>query len=472
MRRAPLVVCLCVLVLSGTANAGQRTTPGSGKPVAEPAGPDRVSRLDRWIRLVAGHTPGEIDPQLEEIASWPNADLKQLWLDAEALVNLIRANHKLTARVTVRYLAGQEGRVRALACAADGAIFDNESCKIILSAAHLDDELLRVSELSRASNLHGDHNYVLRRGALLHSDVGMLAPFSMTAPFDARPTAGPQSYRMEISDGRSLELQQTAVHWEIARMLLDSVMPPGTDRVAPSADPMVRQWYRATSAWMQFREDHNELHLERARRLFPEDPEILFLSACQRETFGGAPIQTALRSAVLPTGVTMGVNSDQWEWREAERFFSHALRVKPDYAEARMRHGRVLGELGKHAEAAVELRRARPALEDEQQRYYAELFLGAEEEALGNRDEARAAYERAAALFPRAQSPLLALSQLARRSGDRSAALRAMDRVFALSAEERAEHDDPWWWYYVVQGRDADDLLEAMRQPYLEGRIQ
>ena len=93
-------------------------------------------------------------------------------------------------------------------------------------------------------------------------------------------------------------------------------------------------------------------------------------------------------------------------------------------------------------------------------------------EALGNRDAARAAYERAAELSPKAQSPLLALSQLARRYGDRPAALRAMERLFTLPDDDRSEHDDPWWWYYVAQARDADDLLDAMRQPFLSDRLQ
>ena len=128
--------------------------------------------------------------------------------------------------------------------------------------------------------------------------------------------------------------------------------------------------------------------------------------------------------------------------------------------------------LGRHAEAAVELRRAVAELREPQLLYYAELFLGAEEEALGNRDAARAAYERAAELSPRAQSPLLALSQLARRYGDRPAALRAMERLFTLPDDDRNEHDDPWWWYHVAQARDADDLLDAMRQPFLSERLQ
>ena len=47
-----------------------------------------------------------------------------------------------------------------------------------------------------------------------------------------------------------------------------------------------------------------------------------------------------------------------------------------------------------------------------------------------------------------------------------------MDRLFALSHEDRDAHDDPWWWYYVAQARAADELLEAVRQPYRAERIQ
>jgi tetratricopeptide (TPR) repeat protein len=136
-----------------------------------------------------------------------------------------------------------------------------------------------------------------------------------------------------------------------------------------------------------------------------------------------------------------------------------------------MRYGRVLGLLSKHAEAAIALRLAVTELRDTEQRYYGELFLGAEEEALGNRDGALAAYREAATLAPRAQTPLLALSQLARRYGDRGGALRAINRLFGFQADEREFDDDPWWGYYVAQARDADDLLRAMRQPYLTERL-
>ena len=455
----------------------------SGQPPGslslEPAAAERLERLERWLKAAARHIPGEDDDALEEVAGWTNASLQDLWIDASVLVQITRGVRPAAARFTVRnaeqktsaevrYTQDQLQRLAVLACVAGGSLLETKC--IATASDQLDGDLRKVALLARASRNAGDDSYIMRRGALLHGDIPVLAPQAMAA--EASSPSGPQRFRMEISDGRQLDLRQSAVHWEMARMLLDFVKPKGGGRAEPGRDPMVRAWYRATAAWMQLREDHDELHLARARELFPDDPDILFLSACQHETFAGAPIQTAVRSAVLPTGVTMGVGSAQLELRQAEQLFRRTLEVQPDHAEALMHEGRVLGLLGKHAEAAIALRVAVTDLHDTDLRYYAEQFLGAEEESLGNRELARAAYERAAELFPRAQSPLLALSQLARRHGDRGGALRAMDRLFALPDEERHEYDDPWWSYYVSQGRDADDLLEAMRQPYLSERLR
>jgi hypothetical protein len=481
----PLVVSACVSVAGAVpAAAGQLRAPASGArlPAIEEVGPGRLERLEQWVKAAARHAPGEDDDALTEAASWPNADLKKLWFDVNALVQIIhlppdRRSSRFTVRsedqkrvTVVTYTPAQFRRLTILACSA-GALNDPD-CVRLGAADEVDADLRRLSGLVRAAKVDGDDNYIVRRGALLHGDIAMLAPYSMEAPGDVRPTGGLERFRMEISDGQEVDFRQSAVHWEMARMLLDFVRPRGLDRADPGHDDMVRHWYRATAAWMQLREDHDKVHLDRARTIFPADPDILFLSASQHETYGGMPIQTAVRSAVLPTGVKMDVGTDRAELHEAEGLFRRVLELRPDYAEARMRYGRVLGGLAKHAEAAPELRRAAGELTEPEQLYYAELFLGAEEAALGNRAAARAAYDRAAELFPLAQSPLLALSEIARRSGDRPGALRAIDRLFALPGEERDEHDDPWWWYYTAQARDAEDLLEALWLPYRTGRLQ
>jgi tetratricopeptide (TPR) repeat protein len=484
-----LLWLVCCLTIAGSASARvwawqQRRAPGSGIPLPtiDNVQDDRLERLERWITLAARHTPGEDDQELEEIAAWPNAHLKSLWVDASALVQLMRSARsgsgtmsagpqERRTSVQVRYTKIQFQRMRELACAAGGMLVDAE-CLELKAADHLDPALRQVAALASASNQRGDRNYILRRGALLHTDVPLLAPIAMDASSDSRSVAGPDRFRMAISDGREVNLAQSAVHWEIARMLLDRVVPRGGDRAAPAGDEMVRAWYYATAAWMQLREDHDKEHLDHARQIYPADPDFLLLAGFQRETFAGSPVQNAVRSAVLPTGVTLDVGSEKTELRDAEAFFQRALVLRPDHAEGRMHHGRVLALLGRHADAVVELRRAAAALPDPFLGYYAQLFLGAEEETIGNREAARAAYEQAAVYAPRAQSPLLALSQLARRYGDRPGALGAMDRLYAIPEEGEGEHDDPWWWYTVSQARDADDLLDALREPFRSERLQ
>ena len=95
--------------------------------------------------------------------------------------------------------------------------------------------------------------------------------------------------------------------------------------------------------------------------------------------------------------------------------------------------------------------------------YDGSLFTGDAAEALGRMDEARAAYERAAALYPMAHAPRLALSQLAARAGDTIAASQTLELVLSGSPDP-APDDDPFWTYHEAVGRDAEALLaEAYR---------
>src|SRR5439155_20188936 len=138
----------------------------------------------------------------------------------------------------------------------------------------------------------------------------------------------------------------------------------------------------------------------------------------------------------------------------------------PNMGEAHLRLGRVLGQQGHHADAAAELRQALALVDDDELRYYGQLFLGAEEEALGRFDAARAAFDTAAALFPSAQSPLIGLSELARRRGDRAGALAAIQKVFELPQAGDSGRDEPWWIYHTAQARNADMLLDDLRAPF------
>jgi tetratricopeptide (TPR) repeat protein len=154
-------------------------------------------------------------------------------------------------------------------------------------------------------------------------------------------------------------------------------------------------------------------------------------------------VQASLSSVRLPGNTTFRVQSPHDELRLAEALLKRALDREPTFIEARIRYGRVLTLLDRPQDAVKELRRAAGEAREPLLDYFAQLFLGAASEAADRRDDARRAYERAAALVPQAQSPRLSLSQLAAREGDHGAALRALEPMLALLAEVD-DRIDPW----------------------------
>ncbi len=99
--------------------------------------------------------------------------------------------------------------------------------------------------------------------------------------------------------------------------------------------------------------------------------------------------------------------------------------------------------------------------------YYAALFLGNELAALGRTADARKQFERAAALYPAAQSPFLALSELAHSDGDIHNAAIEIERAFAVAANGR-RRNDPRWKYDLVPEDKAAALLLEMRKAFGE----
>jgi tetratricopeptide (TPR) repeat protein len=478
MRRAS--VALIVIALAVPAVVGQmRVGPRSKVLPAQREiiiATDRIDRLERWVKAVERHDPGAADDAAREIGRFSESALRDLWVDAQSFVALVRdrrtsvfeaESYAPPVRIRLLYKPAELRRMRVWACAAAGA-FDDRDCVAIDAKGASGREGEQLAEHAAASRKAGDaDNYIIRRAALLHADVAMLAPAGSAARASAHattPMIGPQSMRVVTSDGIGRDVQIVGVHWQIGRTLLDGVRTPEERVPHPERDRMVRDWYRGTSAWMILTENHDTKHLDRARQIFPDDPDILFLSGCQHEAYARPPIQNVVQTAALPMGFSIDIESAHVEARRAESYFRDALSKDPEQAEARLRLGRTLGELGRHAEAASELRLASASLEDAQQRYYGDLFLGAEEEALGRFDAARAAYGRASERYPRAQSPYLALSALARRRGDRAGALHAMQEMFDLS--EDPVRDDPWWSYFLVGARHADQWLDELRLPF------
>jgi tetratricopeptide (TPR) repeat protein len=265
----------------------------------------------------------------------------------------------------------------------------------------------------------------------------------------------------------------------MARLLLDQVRAdPSDTEPSPARDPMVRSWYRATLAFMAAIPYIDATHFDRAEELFGDDAVVHLLIGSMREWMASDTVQRAIEEAKRqaqsadPRGwprITprFPVGSAGAELGRSRRHLERAVRLDASLTEARVRLGRVLGLAGKHRDAAAELRQAVAAEPEPLLAYYAHLFLGAEEEAVGRLTEAREAYGHAASLYPDAPTPRIALSHLMRQQGNRDQALRLIGEVLAPRSEQSAR-SDPMRRYHRSAGRHVKTMSREMVRLYLE----
>ena len=415
---------------------------------AEPPSP-RIAQLQDWLQAVRSHEPGTADSHLTTLASWSNARIRALWIDAQALMHFVRCG-----KCNLALVKSLDGRV--------------------VYVRYTKSESLALREMADAIRERHEDDDVLRRAAILHADVVMLAhpeaearvnpaPPPSSRPMNP-PVPTPERLILKTKDGRQERLINDAIHWDIAYALLDRI-PNKAEQPAPQGDATVRLWYGATIEYLQDTAQYDPLHFSKALKLFPDDAEIQFQNGCLHESLASPRVQEAMRDVQLPTGIVVAIKAERAELEAAEHFFRRAIEIDPNHQEARIRLGRVLGLLDHHEQARAELSRVTDAVDHVALRYYTALFLGREEETLGHRDAARAAYEHAAAMFPLAQSPQIALSHMAHEAGDRAAALTSAQRVLALPPNE-LDRQDPFWIYHFMQGRHKEQTLAALYQPF------
>jgi tetratricopeptide (TPR) repeat protein len=375
----------------------------------------RRRKIEEWRTAVAEHRPGKPDSAAVTIGGWDEGDLE---LPVDFLTKL--ASRSLSAR---RTLARASTR--------------------------------RILQLTDREAQHGDLNRILKRGALLHTDIARLELEKRQPPFFGEQIG-------IFADGR-VAMQPKMIHWKYARRLLESIspFPDGISSRAPFRDPAVRQWYIATTAHMLSRRllAYAGQNIGRALEIFPSDARILFYAGVLHETWASPSNQNIL----LPPDGEVSYGSKESELKKAQQYFRKALAQDPDFFEARLRLGRVLGRLGLHYQAVAELQLAAAAIKDPQLSYYNALFLGREFSMLELYGKARDQYRRAAMLYPSAQSPLFALSHLEHGSDDAEGALLALQRVFSLTVRDPWK-DDPWWEYDLAPVRDAPVLMAEMQQ--------
>jgi tetratricopeptide (TPR) repeat protein len=342
--------------------------------------------------------------------------------------------------------------------------------------------LVRALEAAQKESSTDQLNHLLERAALLHGDIVILRQDANPGWPDA-PGIGGTS--VMTHDGQRLGQRALDPHLQFARMIFRVMRSPlpGDASAAPAwaaahrRNPRVQQWYRTISTELAARHWLADLrpHLEDARRVLDDTPATLFDSACFSEVIASAQVQRAVQSSVsasAPPSVRLRAKAqdllldERFNLSEAERFYRETLELDPGYSEARVRLARVLSLRGRGADA-VALFATPIESPDTLVRYWGGLAFGQAAEAVDKPAVARDAYARAANLFPRAQSPLLALLRLARERADAAEAKQLMDRLARLPAEERTRFD-PWWDYFDCHGRFRDEERERLWALYRE----
>jgi tetratricopeptide (TPR) repeat protein len=440
--RLVLAVAACVVISPVCPRAQLATSPS--QPAARR--PSRSEHLQEWLTAIERHEPGRGDEAMGVFDSWRPDDFQYLPIDLGTLLAVMTDPGLRT------FYRKAEGRSTPIHVVYSGA------------------DLRLILELAKSAAVRGEEkggdpeqrlirnkNHVLKRAAILHTDVAIEAlvgnrPRGRPAPL------GLQEFLLLMPDGRAQGLAVDVGHWEFARSMLDKVRP------AAARDDFVRRWYITTAAYLQAIGQLTPTHFKRGLELFPDDGELLFQAGCLHESLAEPRVQEAMQSAAIPSDLRFDVSSRRAELNQAEGLFRKALKAQPDHLEARIRLGRVLGLHGEHVEAETLLRKAVADASEPLLQYFAQLFLGAEKEALGDRDQARDLYERATVLYPDAQSPRLALSLLSSLDGKHHDAVALMAGVIGLPGDTRS---DPWWAYHRSQGRNAIADMSAVYDSFL-----
>ena len=334
--RLVLAVAACLAICSLDLRAQLATSPS--QPAARRL--SRSEHLQEWLQAIEHHQPGRDDEAMSVLDSWRPDDFKYLAIDLGTLLSLMKDPSVRTFYWKV------EGRSTPL-----HVVYSGSDLRLIVElarAANARDEDRYPLPLER---MERNRNHILKRAAILHADVAAEALLGNRTKGSAAPE-GLQEFTLLLPDGRSQGLAVDIGHWELARTMLDKVVP------AAARDEFVRQWYDVTAAYLQSVGHLTPSHFTRGLRLFPDDAELLFQAGCLHESLAESRVQEAMQTAAIPSDVTFEIASRRTELRDAESLFRKALKAQPDHLEARIRLARVLGLRGEHVEAEALLRKA------------------------------------------------------------------------------------------------------------------
>jgi tetratricopeptide (TPR) repeat protein len=445
-RRAPILLPMArpralplvfALVLSAGGLLAQAPAPNRPAPIRV----NGFEQTQNWLALARTHRMGDLDDVARTVASWPPASTSRMLEDLQ-LIRLLIALSNGPARSGIS--ADHSGRRLTWDQLAPLLGVDPQA----LPAPFVPSELAAPGSPARRAIAQ-----LMIQVAMLHTDIAMATnDLALQASNRAQATA------IQLRDGRQLVVSNLSVHWAIAREAVAMVLS------ATVGQSVARQWYHASVAYMQAERNYAALapHLQTARALLPADSWLWLQSGAAYENLAAPAVQVA----VAESGGSAKVDEPTILLARAEIMLRRALELDPDRNEARLRLGRVLDLIGRHQEAAAMLAAAEKQLTNPALRYYAALFGGHAVGAISQAEDARRAYERAMALFPRAQSPRLALAEMAWRDGSPGLAQSGLRTLFVTAGGDRST--DPWWVYDVSLVTDWADRVLDMRRAAVE----
>lgn len=393
--------------------------------------PDQaVDRAAQWADAVLTHRPGAGDAAISGVAGWSSDKVLNLLVEVASIRLILKDPDTRFFPLPIDF-EGKGGPKEIRYTRAEHAT-------LLKTAAQIKGR--RLSDLE-----------FIARAIVLHSDIAILGNGT--------------GNMLRTVDGTRMEADfRQADHWSMSRRLAQLL-----DKKA-GRDADLALWYQATITWMAAVEIWNTAHVDASIARFESDAALQFLAGCLHEKLAAPATQAAIASSRLPPGVTLNVDSPADELKEATMRLRRAVALDPQLVDARIRLGRALTLTGRSSAAIEELRAAVPLAREPEQKYYAQIFLGAAFENVNNPVSAQTAYRAAAVLFPQAQVPRLALSQLAALSGDRKESLSTLEPL--LSAKDGEPQPDPWWSYYPSCGRRAPELLDQARRRLTTTRAQ
>lgn len=400
---------------------GLAASPAAGQSIAL-RNNSPVAALQRWAAGIDAHVPGELDE-----AATAHAKLKP---SERALLVSVAAPFAFYLR-----------QINEIA----------EPPKVKLSPA----EKTLVTALANKIIANGTAAQWLHRAVMFETDVAILAPeLTAEAMRDAR---GPDlAEAIRADDGEAGARSLLNWHWKLARDLVDQ-----RDPQTPDAFPAA--WCHAVALYQL---DHMLLaelgpHLQFALTMFRGDARIHFDMACYTDAMSSARVQSVMIGE-RPRDFRPNIPSEESADAQSAAQFSRAMEFDFTFAEPRVRLARLMEKSGKPNDALTLLALASPMEKTPELEYMSHLIAARANGALGQFEDGRLHLKAALQLFPTAQSPLVALSQLALEAGDMDGAVEAASQL--RLRPNRGDRDDPWWFYFQASWLGHGKLLDELRK--------